>query len=255
MHAADTGTTTAPEMVMEHGSDTPSKDQVLIDSRFRLTQKTFALGKQTLAFQLLDAERRVIPEARFKIVHEKRVHLLFVRKDMTQFQHLHPTFADGRWTMDVTFLDPGEYFLYADIAPEGEEPLVLQETLVVEGKPAYAEPNPTKDGKVTVDGYVATLAAFNGSGGGPVTLDFVLTKNGKPVTSVGKYLGAYGHAVILKHFSPLTFVHTHPLDEAAPKDGHVSFMATFPSPGRYTLYTQFNLDGEVRTFPFTADVY
>jgi hypothetical protein len=45
----------------------------------------------------------------------------------------------------------------------------------------------------------------------------------------------------------LAFLHVHPVDG-------LGFMATFPSPGRYRLFLQFEHEGEVRTAAFTQAV-
>src|SRR2546421_9961165 len=38
------------------------------------------------------------PVTKFQIVHDKPLHLIVVRKDLTGYQHLHPALAaDGRW--------------------------------------------------------------------------------------------------------------------------------------------------------------
>jgi hypothetical protein len=47
----------------------------------------------------------------FAIAHEKVMHFIVVRKDLTQFQHLHPDFnkETGEFSVAVTFPAPGPY--------------------------------------------------------------------------------------------------------------------------------------------------
>ena len=80
-----------------------------------------------------------------------------------------------------------------------------------------------------------------------------ITKDGKPVTDLEPYLGAFGHLVALRE-GDLAYLHVHP--DGAPGDGRtepgpgVVFYAAVPSDGRYHLYLDFKHDGVVRTAAF-----
>ena len=53
----------------------------------------------------------------FDVEHTKRMHLIVVRRDMTGFQHLHPTQApDGTWSVPLTLRDAGSYRVFADFS-------------------------------------------------------------------------------------------------------------------------------------------
>ena len=57
------------------------------------------------------------PVTRFAIVHDRPLHLIVVRHDLTGFQHLHPTMApDGTWSLPLTLPAPGRYRAYADFS-------------------------------------------------------------------------------------------------------------------------------------------
>lgn len=59
-----------------------------------------------LRFQVRDVQRR--PVTRFAVVHDKPMHLIVVRRDLTGYQHLHPTMAaDGTWSVPLTLAQPG----------------------------------------------------------------------------------------------------------------------------------------------------
>ena len=47
----------------------------------------------------------------------------------------------------------------------------------------------------------------------------------------------------------LGYLHVHP--ETEPADGQIKFWLTAPGPGRYRLYLDFQVAGEVRTAEFT----
>ena len=48
----------------------------------------------------------------------------------------------------------------------------------------------------------------------------------------------------------LGYLHVHPTDG----DGPVSFGIAEPAPGRYRLFFDFSVDGQVRTAAFTVDI-
>jgi hypothetical protein len=60
--------------------------------------------------------------------------------------------------------------------------------------------------------------------------------------------------VALKHDQPDHFVHAHPLNETAPQNGIVDFEIELQEKGMYTIYAQFNINGQIKTFPITLEV-
>ncbi len=217
-------------------------------------------GPVALVFRILGKDGGDLKEQDLKIVHEKPVHLLLVRDDMTQFQHLHPTYqtveGNGRWVAETIIPEQGTYHVYVDIAPEKEDPLVLKTAVQLIG-PARTKtfPSPTSDASVTTDGIRTALTTSSPIVTGQATrLVFSLTENGQPVKNIDPYLGAFGHVVILRHNTPEDFLHVHPVTQTKPTDDKVEFETTFMTKGRYTLYAQFNVDGSVKTFPITIDV-
>ncbi|MFC5669074.1 hypothetical protein [Streptomyces incanus] len=105
-----------------------------------------------------------------------------------------------------------------------------------------------------VDGYEVRLDGTLRPGWG-TELDLTVSRDGKPVTDLQPYLGAYGHLVALRS-GDLAYLHVHPNGE--PGDGRtepgpaVSFTATAPSAGTYRLFPDFKHDGAVRTAAFTV---
>ena len=192
----------------------------------------------------------------FTEAHEKRLHLIVVRRDLSGFQHVHPTQgADGTWTVDLDLHRGGTYRAYADIEPTAlGRNIVLGTDLSVPGDFAPADlPAPTAS--TVVDGYRVTLSGVP-SPGREAELTFAVSRAGRPVDSLQPYLGAFGHLVTLRA-GDLAYLHTHPAEEA--HDGGsggptVRFGTTFPSAGTYRLYLDFQVDGKVRTAELTVDV-
>jgi hypothetical protein len=69
--------------------------------------------------------------------------------------------------------------------------------------------------------------------------------------SLRRYLGAYGHLVLIRE-SDLGYLHFHASDAAASQT--LRFYAYVPSTGRYRAYVDIHLDGVVRTAEFTLQV-
>lgn len=208
----------------------------------------------TLSFSITTADGAALTD--FETAHDKKLHLIVVRADGSQFRHVHPTMsADGVWTIPWTWDEAGTYRVFTDFAPgtTGEN-LTLSRTVDVAG-PVSPEPATTAAASDTVDGYTATLTGRL-SANGSSTLTATVTKDGEPVTTLEPYLGAYGHLVALRD-GDLAYLHVHPEgDEPVPgstSGPDVEFMTEAPTPGRYLLYLDFKVGGEVRTAEFVLD--
>jgi hypothetical protein len=196
-----------------------------------------------LAYRVVDARGDAVRD--FDVEHEKRMHLIVVRRDLTGFQHLHPQqAADGTWTTSVRLDDAGSYRLFADFATGGK-PHTLASDLRVDGSADLVDlPAPAPRAR-TSDGYDVRL---DGSG---EDLRFTVMRGGR-VVHVEPYLGAGGHLVALRE-GDLAFLHVHPVTGEG-HDDSIRFGATFPTAGRYRLFLQFKHEGRVHTAAFTKAV-
>lgn len=187
---------------------------------------------------------------RFDVGHERRMHAIVARRDLTGFQHLHPRRTpDGTWVVDLTLASAGSYRLFADFVVAGR-PRTLASDLRVDG-PADLRPLPAPTSRAVSDGGDdVELIADAARPGAPAVLRFAISREGRPVRTE-PYLGAGGHLVALRE-GDLAFLHVHPMDEAA--DGSIGFAATFPSAGRYRLFLQFKDRGQLHTAAFTQEV-
>jgi hypothetical protein len=112
---------------------------------------------EEFAFRILGPDGA--PVTRFTPTHDKPLHLIVVRRDLTSFQHVHPVMsADGTWRLPLTFPTGGDYRAFADFAPEDRtEAITLGTDVAVAG--AYAPAplsEPTRT--ATVDDYTVSLA-------------------------------------------------------------------------------------------------
>jgi hypothetical protein len=190
------------------------------------------------------------PVTGFDELHERRLHLIVVRRDGAEFRHLHPEMdATGTWTVPVEFRAAGVYRAFADFSVEGEQQ-TLATDLFVSGGEFEARPFPAPQPLAETDGYEVRLAAGDPVAGEPAELGFTVSRDGRPVENLGPYLGAKGHLVALRE-GDLAFLHVHPEEQEVAAE-EIEFAATFPTAGRYRLYLQFKHDGTVHTAEFTV---
>jgi hypothetical protein len=213
-----------------------------------LTDDVLPAGRQRLAFHVLGPDGH--PVASYDVEHEKELHLILVRRDLTGFQHVHPTRAsDGTWSVAVD-LTPGVWRVLADTAPSGAEAVVLGANLSV---PGDFEPEPLGEQALAaaVDGYDITLGGQLAAGI-ETELSLTVQRGGEPVTDLEPYLGASGHLVALRA-GDLGYLHGHPEDDAGSGPA-IRFHTTFPTAGSYRLFLDFQHAGVVRTAAFTVEV-
>ncbi|MGK5534021.1 hypothetical protein [Streptomyces sp. URMC 129] len=197
------------------------------------------------------------PLTEYERAHGKDLHLIVVRHDLAGYQHLHPTLGDdGTWSVPLTLETAGEYRVFADFVPSGDPDGALTLAADVSATGPYEpEPLPAPERTATVDGYTVTLDG-DLAAGAESELTLSVSRDGRPVTDLEPYLGAYGHLVALRA-EDLAYLHVHP--EGAPGDGEtpagpgITFHAQAPSAGAYRLYLDFRHDGTVRTAEFTVE--
>lgn len=192
----------------------------------------------------------------FDLEHEKELHLIAVRSDGQHFRHVHPEMnADGTWSIPWVWEAAGSYRIFADFVPSAAgEGLTLSTSLQVAG--GYT-PQPATDPvtETSVDGYDVAVTG-DLVAGETSELTMTITRDGDPVTELEPYLGAFGHLVALRD-GDLAYLHVHPHGDA-PRAGETSgpevvFEATAPTEGRYLLYLDFQIEGQVHTAPLVLN--
>ncbi|WP_197318527.1 hypothetical protein [Saccharomonospora sp. NB11] len=204
--------------------------------------------KTTLSFRITGPQGE--PVTRFDVEHEKRMHLILLRRDTTNFQHVHPTMAaDGTWSVPITIDDPGSYRAFADFTPTGGESTTLGIDLAVPGdfQPVHHEPSRVAH----VDGYDVRLDGALVPGR-TSTVTATVSKDGRPVTDLQPYLGATGHLVAVRT-GDLAYLHVHPGDHDGNPGPAIEFAAEVPSEGTYRLFLDFRHEDTVHTAEFTVE--
>jgi hypothetical protein len=238
----------------EHGemrAADPVRGLAVADDGLRVVVEDPELARgreQTLRFRIVDSRGETVRD--FDVEHERRMHLILARRDLTGFQHLHPEqAADGSWSAPVRIDAAGSYRLFADFAHDGKAETLASDLRVDGPADLNALPAPATTA-VSDGGYDVRLDAGDAGPGEEADLNFTITRNGEPVRT-DRYLGAGGHLVALRE-GDLAFLHVHPLAE-----GSVRFAATFPTAGRYRLFLQFKTPSpptRVQTVAFTHEV-
>lgn len=246
----------------------------------------------SLTFTVKNEQGTVVKD--LQVVHEKLMHLLIVSTDLAEFYHIHPEpQADGAFKVDHVFPNGGEYRLYADITPKDAEQVVEQINVTVAGAERAKEALiPDTKYEKSVNGLRVVMTPDAPIEAGKVVeLNFKAfdAASGKPATDLENYLGALAHFVIIS--SDLTdYLHVHPMEKgesmgsmkmdnstkmdekndghthgdekapsmpgskAKPSSSEIIAHTTFPRPGVYKLWAQFQRGGKVVILPFVLQV-
>jgi len=243
----------------EHGAEQAAHGETVDSARglsataagltLELDQAQLPQGEPTrLSFRVREDAGAAVRD--FDVEHDKRMHLIVVRRDLSGFQHLHPALsAAGTWSTKLTLATAGSYRVFADFKHDGRRQ-TLARTITV---PGSLEPVtlPAPASTATSGGYAIRMTADGAHADAESDLAFDVTRDGRAV-KLEPYLGARGHLVELRS-TDLAYLHVHPTQIAA-RTGQVAFATRFPSAGRYRLYLQFKHAGRVRTAEFTTPV-
>jgi hypothetical protein len=218
-----------------------------------LAERSLPAGPATpVAFRVLGPDGEAVTD--YDVEHDVDLHLIAVRRDLTGFQHVHPELGqDGVWRVPLA-LAPGAWRLFADFTPTAlGEGLTLGSDLSVPGE-YQPVPLPAESLTAEVDDFTVVLTGGL-EPGRESELTLSVSREGRPVTDLQPYLGAFGHLVVLRD-GDLAYLHAHPVDEAggapAARGPHIRFATTAPSTGSYRLFLDFKHDGVVRTAAFTV---
>ncbi|ORM37564.1 heavy metal-binding domain-containing protein [Williamsia sp. 1135] len=254
-HAAHTPTDTAAAPVAEAP---PVRGVSVAADGYALTAvvaPTRVGESDELAFTITGPDAR--PVTGFETSHDKQLHAIIVASDGSNYRHVHPTMdAVGRWSLPWQWPAAGSYRVFADFVPAATgTDITLSSTVTVAGEVA---PPATRPASSTdeVAGYQVSLTGDLTTAGAS-TLTARISRDGQPVTTLQPYLGAYGHLVALRE-GDLAYLHVHP-EGAAPTGPEqlsgpdVQFATAAPTPGRYWLYFDFQVDGQVHTAEFVLN--
>ena len=153
------------------------------DGGYRLVvdRDRFSTGRRRtrLTFRIADPSGQ--PVRRFELEHEKRMHFIVVRRDLSGFQHLHPTMRpDGTWASRVDLHEGGVYRLFADFKHEGAKRTLGADVHVGGGY----RPRPLRSPRPTVrteDGLEVSLRSGDVHAGKEGRVEFEVRDRGRLV--------------------------------------------------------------------------
>lgn len=202
-----------------------------------------------------------------QIEHEKPMHIIGVRSDLSEFLHLHPALSDNIFSVDHIFVKPGVYKIWSEIKKDNVIYIFGHSEISVAGEGLISEKNVSFGRNVIAEDYQVSLET-----------DMPLIKNrenklyfdihdllGNEI-NVEDYLGARMHLTIVKD-DLKQIIHTHPKhgledshdhsfkvinrakahggveDEHQVEEEVIGFSVNFTESGLYKAFAQFRPKG------------
>jgi len=177
------------------------------------------------------------PIQKFLKMHDKLLHLVVVSRNLSFYDHIHPTYkGNGIFTISYALPRAGQYRIYADYVTAAMQHEVPHHDFDVAGaNPLSSQLKFTPDqphgmwitkhfrahdeGKPPLPGATEYEVAMMPMPspvhvGDEAMLHFeIRNARGKPLTDLQPYMGAMGHAVILSADGSV-YLHTHPMNDA-----------------------------------------
>jgi hypothetical protein len=224
----------------------------------------------TLSFRPVDPsnESALVP---LDLVHEKKIHLIIVSKDLSYFEHVHPKYTNsGDYVIAVlpnekgykngighdetTFPFGGEFIMFQDYAPTGAGHQLSRIPITVKGKAKDQVRFKEEKFGWQNNGYQVNLSFDKAEvkTNEPLGLKVNITKDGKGIANLDNYLGALGHMVVISENTE-KYLHVHPMDSDT-KGPDIQFHTSFDTPGIYRAFLQFKHEGKLQTADFTIKV-
>jgi hypothetical protein len=181
------------------------------------------------------------PVKDYEIVHDKLMHLIVVKNDLSWFNHIHPEHkGDGTFEVTTALPTAGGYKLYADYTPKGgEQEIATHEFATGGAQPATAsvllvndkmqgpwmtkkvvahpEGEPDAKGGATYEVALMPMPMPIRAGQDTMMHFQVRDAKGQPIKDLQPYLGAMGHCVILSSDTE-SYLHSHPVEGGADHD-------------------------------------
>lgn len=194
----------------------------------------------------------------FDVTDERVLHLMIVRADLRFYYNVHPRFETDTATFiqKFHFPTPGEWRLFADLKPTGQNNGLLETTLTVPGPyaPQALTVNESFIDAPEVAAVTLNTAPNNIKVLAPTILNLTVKDptTDKPVTDLGQFMGLDSYGLAVNQDTQAAFVLRAEADLKKP--GLISFNTNFPEVGRWRIFTQFRRGERVVSSFNTLDV-
>ncbi len=235
----------------DHKMHNPSKGNFHID--FSMNPKEAIAGETIkMTFKPLDSNNDT--PIQLQEVHEKNMHLLIVNSDLSYFCHNHPDQVEDCYVQEHCFPYAGNYYLFIDYTPEGTGQLISRHTLKVEGAPVESGILPEEETVWEKNGYKLYVPekCLPLKTGKMLEITLKLENKKRPLKDLAYYLGALAHVVIISE-DIKEFLHVHPM-ESDTMGPEIKLHTSFPHPGKYKMFIQFNHQDKVHTASLVLNV-
>jgi hypothetical protein len=230
---------------------TPDASRIMLQVQGPITRSS---GAVQIAFDLMDMKtNNLVASANLAHSNEKILHFIIFDSALKEFQHIHPEYQGGSWTVPAVFNVDGNYFLFAEgvLAADGTDFLSSGNLTITGG--GLANPTPpmlTETRSATIGNSIVTLSEEMIASASPVqlTLKYSRTDGTEPVLS--DYLGSKAHAIITPS-DGRTLIHGHPVQKSATE---LTLHTTFPSRGMYRVWIQFIDAGVLKRADLAVEV-
>ncbi|CAH2717259.1 hypothetical protein BACCIP111895_04449 [Neobacillus rhizosphaerae] len=244
-----------PKSTMSHTMSATPTNVVPTKSEWKIEDHPQANKEIPISILIKDKSDKRIQS--FETVHEKKMHLFIVSKDLAYFSHIHPKYhGNGEFDITETFPSGGDYKVIAEFTPKGGgDSSVESHWLHIDGEPAKEEPLiPDKEFTKVVDGKKVSLTFSQLAAGKTIHMTFTINDaaTNKPIKNLQPYLGAMGHTVAMSADAE-KYLHIHPMTTSG-NGPNIIFMTIFPEKGVYKVWGQFKYEGKVFTVPFVVNV-
>lgn len=245
-----------PKSTMNHTMSATPTDVVPTKSEW-MVGVVQPQAKEKIPISLLIKDSSNQPIKSFETVHEKKMHLFIVSKDLAYFSHIHPVYKEnGLFDFTTTFPKGGDYKLISEFTPKGGGDSSVETHWLQVGVEEEKALPLVPDKKLTqiVEGKKVALSFDHLMSGKTVHLTFTIkdAKTDKPIKNLQPYLGALGHTVAMSADAE-KYLHIHPMTTEG-NGPDVTFMTIFPEKGLYKIWGQFQHKGKVFTVPFVINV-
>jgi hypothetical protein len=227
------------------------------------SDKILANKKQTIKIKLSDKiSKNPISDESLKLVHTKKLHLLLVNTDFSDYQHIHPTPTKNNGEYEFIFTPKTNlsYRMWADItlAKNNQHEYLTADLGTINKDKIKIERQDVYE--ALVDNYNFKLLFDNKLTAGSPSLGTIKveTKDGKPVSNLQPVLGAFAHIVgFYEDFKSI--VHIHPMGKEPENDQEtagpeIEFHITPESAGTVKLFAQFKINNKDIFVPLTINV-